>query len=314
MVVSTGSTSEGRGSTSEGRGSTSGGRGSTSGGRGSTSDGRGSTGEVVVERDDRRLSAWRGVSRQYDYWWTVYKRTWKSSVVTSFLSPFLYVVAMGVLLGGFVHSEPSQLEGASSYLAFIVPGLIAAQAMQTAVLETTYPVMGALKWHKSFYAQLASPLEPRDLANAMLAFTLFRVGSTCGVYFLVMAPFGVFATWWGPLLAWLTTMLVGMAFAVWTFAFSAHIRSEASFGLIFRLGLIPLFLFSGSFFPISNLGSGLEWVAKITPLWHGVNLTRMLCLDHVDAVTGLVNVLVLAGVLGVGWWLAIRTLERRLAQ
>jgi lipooligosaccharide transport system permease protein len=128
-----------------------------------------------------------------------------------------------------------------------------------------------------------------------------------------MAPFGVFETWWGPVLGWLATMLVGMAFAVWTFAFSAHIRSEESFGLLFRLGLIPLFLFSGSFFPISNLGDVLEWVARMTPLWHGVNLTRMLCLDHVDVSTALVNAGVLLAVLVVGWWVAVRTLERRLA-
>jgi lipooligosaccharide transport system permease protein len=261
-----------------------------------------------------RLSVWRGVTRQYDYWLTVYQRTWKSSIVTSFASPLLYVLAMGVLLGGFVHVSPDRLEGASSYLAFIVPGLIAAQAMQTAVFETTYPVMGALKWHKSFYAQLASPLEARDLANAMLGFTLFRVASTCAVYFLVMAPFGVFATWWGPVVALLATVLTGMTFAVWTFAFSAHVTSEASFALIFRLGLIPLFLFSGSFFPIGNLGPALEWVARLTPLWHGVNLTRMFCLDHVDGSTALVNLLVLLVVLAIGWWLAIRTLERRVAQ
>ena len=260
-----------------------------------------------------RLSVWHGLTRQYDYWWTVYKRTWKSSIVSSFASPLLYVLAMGVLLGGFVHVSPDRLEGATSYLAFIVPGLIAAQAMQTAVFETTYPVMGALKWHKSFYAQLASPLEARDLANAMLAFTLFRVGSSCGVYFLVMAPFGVFSSWWGPILAWLATMLVGMTFAAWTFAFSAHVESQESFGLIFRLGLIPLFLFSGSFFPISNLGSVLEWVASLTPLWHGVNLTRMLCLDQVDGSTALVNTGVLVLLLVPGWWLAIRTLTRRLA-
>jgi lipooligosaccharide transport system permease protein len=146
-----------------------------------------------------------------------------------------------------------------------------------------------------------------------LMVTLFRVGSTCGVYFVVMAPFGVFETWWGPVIAWLATMLVGMAFATWTFAFSAHIRSEASFGLVFRLVLIPLFLFSGSFFPISNLGDGLEWVARLTPLWHGVNLARMFCLDHVDWSTALVNAAVLVVVLVTGWWLAIRTLTRRLA-
>jgi lipooligosaccharide transport system permease protein len=263
-------------------------------------------------RDDRRLSVWQGIVRQHDYWWTVYKRTWKGSIVTSFASPLFYVLAMGVLLGGFVHVDPARLEGAASYLAFVVPGLIAAQAMQTAVLETTYPVMGAIKWHKSFYAQLATPLAVRDLANAMLMFTLFRVGSSCAVYFLVMAPFGVFESWWGPVVAWLVTMLVGMAFAVWTFAFSAYVRSEASFGLIFRLGLVPLFLFSGSFFPISNLGTALESVARLTPLWHGVNLTRMLCLDHVDGRLALVNMAVLLVVLAVGWWIALRSLERRL--
>jgi lipooligosaccharide transport system permease protein len=271
----------------------------------------GSTGGVV--RDDRRLSAWQGMARQFDYFWTVYQRTWKSSVISSFVAPLFYVLAMGVLLGRFVQVAPSRLEGATSYLAFIVPGLIAAQAMQTAVSETTYPVMAAIKWHKSFWAQMASPLEVRDLANAMLVFTLFRVGSTCGVYFLVMAPFGVFATWWGPVLAWLSTMLVGMAFATWTFAFSAFVEGPDSFGLIYRLGLVPLFLFSGSFFPISNLGSVLGAVAKVTPLWHGVTLTRLLCLDRVDGSTALVNLVVLVVVLGSGWVLAVRALERRMA-
>jgi lipooligosaccharide transport system permease protein len=265
-------------------------------------------------RSGGRLTVAQGIARQSDYWWTVYKRTWKGSIVTSFASPLFYVLAMGVLLGGFVHASPQRLEGATSYLAFVVPGLIAAQAMQTGVFETSYPVLGAIKWHKSFYAQLASPLEVRDLANAMLLFVLFRVASTCGVFFVVMAPFGVFESWWGPPLAWLTTMLVGMAFATWTFAFSAHIRSEASFALIFRLGLIPLFLFSGSFFPVSNLGPVGETVAKLTPLWHGVNLTRMLCLDTVDVSLALVNATVLVVVTVTGWAVALHMLRRRLAQ
>jgi lipooligosaccharide transport system permease protein len=285
---------------------------STSSTSGNGAAGGGATGDVV--RDRERLSAVTGTLRQVDYWLTVYRRTWKGSIVTSFASPLFYVLAMGVLLGGFVHVSPDQLEGAPSYLAFIVPGLIAAQAMQTAVFETTYPVMGAIKWHKSFYAQLSTPLESRDLANAFLMFTLFRVASTCGVYFLVMAPFGVFGSWWGPILAWPATMLVGMAFGTWTFAFSSQIRSEASFGLIFRLGLIPLFLFSGSFFPISNLGPVGETVAELTPLWHGVNLTRMLCLGTMDWPIAAINTLVLLAVLVSGWYAAIRTLTRRLAQ
>jgi len=273
----------------------------------------GSTHDLVPTRDGGRLTPLTGAMRQYDYWLTFYLRTWKGSIITSFASPLFYVLAMGVLLGGFVHVSPDQLEGAPSYLAFVVPGLIAAQAMQTAMFETTYPVMGALKWQKSFFAQLATPLESRDLTNAFLLFTLFRVASTCGVYFIVMAPFGVFESWWGPPLAWVATMMTGMAFATWTFAFSAHVRSEASFGLIFRLGLIPLFLFSGSFFPISNLGPVLETVAKLTPLWHGVNLTRMFCVDDVDWSTAVVNVVFLVAVLVSGWWVALRTLTRRMA-
>ena len=86
------------------------------------------------------LTPTQGVGRQFDYWWTVYKRTWKGSIVSSFLSPLLYVLAMGVLLGTFIHVAPSRLEGATSYLAFVVPGLIAAQAMQTATGETTTSV------------------------------------------------------------------------------------------------------------------------------------------------------------------------------
>ena len=252
--------------------------------------------------------------RSFEYWLFQYKRTWRGSVISTILFPVLFLASMGLGLGTLVDSSTSGGVEGHSYLVFLAPGLLAATAMQTAVGESTYPVMGAIKCQKSFYAQLASPLEVRDLANAMLVFTLFRVGSSCGVYFLVMAPFGVFESWWGPVLAWFVTMLTGMAFATWTFAFSAHVKSEASFGLVFRLGLIPLFLFSGSFFPISNLGPVGELVARLTPLWHGVNLTRMFCLDTVDWSTAAVNALVLFAVLVSGWYVALRTLARRVAQ
>jgi lipooligosaccharide transport system permease protein len=266
----------------------------------------------IVSTPSGRLTPWGGVLRQLDNLVIIYRRTWKGTVFSSFVSPLFYVLAMGVLLGGFIHVPPGRLEGAPSYVAFIVPGLIAAQAMQTAVGETTYPVMSAIKWQRTFYAQLATPLQPRDLANAMLCWVLFRVGSTCGVYFLVMAPFGVFATWWGPVLAWLVTMLVGLTFGTWVFAFSARTRNEASFTLIYRLGLIPLFLFSGAFFPISNLGTVGEWVARCTPLWQGVNLIRMLCLDTLDGTTAAINLLVLVALTIVGWALALRSLQARL--
>ncbi|MEI2713422.1 MAG: ABC transporter permease [Nocardioides sp.] len=259
-----------------------------------------------------KLTAWEGLTRQCDYWATVFKRTWRGGLVSSFLTPLLYVVAMGVLLGGFIEGDPDRLEGATSYLAFVVPGLVAAHAMQIAVGETTYPVMGGIKWHKSFFAQMATPLAVRDIVNAMLGFALFRVGSACAVSMLVLAPFGVFESWWGPILAWISQCLVGLAFATVVFGYSARLRSEEGFGVIFRLGVVPLTLFSGAFFPVANLGPVLEWIARLTPLWHGVNLSRMLCLDRVDWSIALLNLVVLVVVSVLGWRWAVTGLEKRL--
>ena len=253
-----------------------------------------------------------GVGRQVDYWATLWRRTWRGVLVSSFLSPFLYVVAMGVLLGGFVDADSETLEGASSYLAFVVPGLIAAHAMQTAVSETTYPVMGMIKWQRIYESMLATPLQPRHLVAAHLGSVLLHLVATCGVYTLVMVPFGVFESWWGPLLAFVAQVLCGMAFALLVYGFSCRVTSDQSFGVLFRLGVFPLFLFSGAFFPVSNLGDVGAWLARLTPLWHGVNLSRMLALDHVTWWVAGVNVAVLLACCVVGWFWSVAGLERRM--
>jgi lipooligosaccharide transport system permease protein len=257
------------------------------------------------------LPRWEMVARQRSYWVTAYKRTWKGSVVTSFVMPLLYVLAMGVLLGGFVDGG-ADLDGAPSYLAFVAPGLVAAHAMQTATGETTWPVMGNIKWHRTYYAMIATPLAVADVVAAHLLFVVFRVATTCGVFLLVLAPFGVFASAWGVLLAWPVTVLVGLGFAGIFFAYSATITSESGFALIYRLLVVPLFLFSGAFFPISNLSAPLEWVARLTPLWHGVDLTRMLVLDQVRPGLAVVHLVYLVVLCLVGWWLAVWRLDKRL--
>jgi len=233
-------------------------------------------------------------------------------VVSSFAAPLFYVLAMGVLLGGFIEGDPAKLEGATSYLAFVVPGLVAAHAMQTAVGETTYPVMGLIKWQRVYDSMLATPLQVRHLVAAHLLFVAFRVMTACGVFMLVLAPFGVFESWWGPVLAFLSQILVGMAFASLVYGFTARLHSEEGFGVLFRLGVFPLFLFSGAFFPITNLGQVGTWVARCTPLWHGVNLSRMFCLDQVDWWLAAVNVAVLLALTGFGWWWSVTGLTKRL--
>lgn len=250
--------------------------------------------------------------RQFDYWATVYLRTWKGSAITSFVMPLMYVAAMGVLLGGFIDQGSADLEGASSYLAFVAPGLVAAHAMQIATGETTWPVMGAIKWHRTYYAMIATPLSVADVVGAQLMFVAFRIATSCGVFMVVLSFFGIFESVLGVIAAFFVQVLVGLAFATVMFGYTANVKDEAGLSVIYRLVMMPLFLFSGAFFPIANLSEPLEWAAMVTPLWHGVDLTRMLTLGQADFSLASIHVLYLAVMMVVGWWWAVRSLTRRL--
>lgn len=264
-------------------------------------------------RVDERLGLSR-LAAQSDYWWTVHRRTWRGIVATAFLSPLFYVLAMGVLLGGLIdaRTEPQDLAGAPSYLAFVVPGLVAAHAMQVAVAETTWPVTGRIKWDRSYRAMLATPLTPADLVAAQLAFVVFRLLLACGVFVLALTPFGVFATWWGPPAALAVQVLVGLAFAACVYAVTVRLPSEEGFAVLYRLGVFPMFLFSGAFFPVDGLGPVLAWAARLTPLWHGVELTRMLTLDSLRPGAAAVHVAVLVALLLAGWRASVTGLTRRM--
>ncbi len=259
-----------------------------------------------------RTGTFAGAGRLVDYWATVYLRTWRGSVISSFVVPLLYILAMGVLLGGFIEGDPAKLEGATSYLAFVAPGMVAAQAMTTVFGEVTYPVISMIKWQKVYYSMIATPLTIGDIVLAQLGFVMFRVATVSVVFLAVMSPFGVFTSAWGVLVAFFVQLLIGLAFATPIFAFTAFVMNENAFSLIFRLGMIPLFLFSGAFFPITNLSTPMEWFARVTPLWHGVDLTRMLVLGRVDGSAAVVHVVYLAVLAAVGWWLTVRFLTRRL--
>lgn len=256
--------------------------------------------------------SWEMVWRQRDYWATAYRRTWKGSAISSFVMPLFYVGAMGVLLGGFIDSGDADLEGASSYLAFVAPGLVAAHAMQIATGEVTWPVMGMIKWHRTYFAMTATPLAVADVVAAQLLFVTVRVGTSCGVFLVMMSFIGVFESVAGVIAAFFVQILVGLAFAAPFFAYSATLKSEAGFPLLYRLVLMPLFLFSGAFFPVANLSAPLEALATLTPLWHGVDLTRMLVLGNVDWSQALVHVVYLLALAAFGWVLSVHRLEKRL--
>jgi lipooligosaccharide transport system permease protein len=254
----------------------------------------------------------RRAARMADYWTIAYRRTWKGSAISSFVVPLLYILAMGVLLGGFIKDDPTKLEGATSYLAFVAPGMLAAQSMTTVFGEVTYPVMGMIKWQRVYFGMIATPLSVRDIVFSHLAFVAARVGMVSAVFLVVMSPFGVFESVGGVLVAFLVQLLIGLAFAAPVYALSASLPNESGFALVFRLGMIPMFLFSGAFFPVANLDRWMEVVAKATPLWQGVDLTRMLVLGRVDGSLALVHVAYLAALVLAGWALATRRLHRRL--
>jgi lipooligosaccharide transport system permease protein len=249
--------------------------------------------------------------RLRDYWLRAFVRTIRGMAVGALVTPILYVVAMGVMLGGFIAADPATLEGAGSYLSFVAPGLVASQAMTTVFGEATYPVIGMIIWDKTYYSMIATPVGPGAVVLAHLAAILARVGLGSAAFLLVLAPFGAFESWWS-VLALPVSLLVGLAFAAPIYAFSAGTRNDNSFNLLFRLGMVPMFLFSGAFFPVANLSAPLEAIAKVTPLWHGVSLTRMLTLGTVDPTLALIHLAYLGGLSALGWWWAVRRLSRRL--
>jgi lipooligosaccharide transport system permease protein len=246
-----------------------------------------------------------------------YRRTFRASIFTSFLSPVLFLTAMGFGLGTYVDQSgsASQALGGLTYLQFLAPGLLAATAMQAAAFEATFPIMSGLTWQRTFHAMYATPIGPRDIVVGNVVWIAVRLAMISAIFTAVMVLFGAVAS---PLiiLGIPAAVLTGLAFATPIAAFSATQRTPEKFNAVFRFGITPLFLFSGTFFPISNLPPFLQPIAWLSPLWHGVELTRGLALGTLlDApLLALVHVAVLLTltVLGLVW--AYRTVEARLVR
>ena len=243
------------------------------------------------------------------YWGYQYKRTWRSSVVTSFLIPVLYLAAMGVALGSLIDKHSHGVDGVS-YVAFLAPGLLAGTCMQIGTNDATYPVMGAIKWMRTYLAQLAGPLGVYDVLLGHLAWIAARLAIVISIYLAVMAAFGVVYSPWA-ILALPAGVLTGMAFAAPVSAFAATQDKDSSFSTLYRFAIIPMFLFSGTFFPVSQLPTWLQVVAYVTPLFHGVALCRDLTLGQVSW-ADLGHVAYLCAFVAVGYAAGRRTFAKRL--
>ncbi|HVM30248.1 MAG TPA: ABC transporter permease [Candidatus Limnocylindrales bacterium] len=240
----------------------------------------------------------------------VYRRTWRGTAFSTIVSPILFLSAMGVMLGNLV---PDLAEfGGASFLVFLAPGLLAATAMQTATIESSWPLLAGFKWNKTFQGAIATPQEPRDIVLGHLYSMSVRLAFVTGIFMVVAFAFGAIDSPQG-LLAWPAAILTGLAFGMPMAAWTASRENESSFPLIFRFVITPMFLFSGTFFPIERLPEALQAVAWLTPLYHGVALARGFAIGQdVDLLQLGVHALVLIGLTVLGTLVALRTFHKRL--
>jgi len=244
-----------------------------------------------------RAIAWQSpvlpALRVYEYCATSYRRVWRGSLFSTFLSPVMFLAAMGIGLGTFVDQSSNGALDGISYAAWLAPGLLAGQAMQVAGFESTWPIMGAIIWDRTYWAMLNTPVTLPGIILGQLGWIATRLALASTAFFVVMVAFGLVASPLG-MLSIPVGVLTGLAFAAPICAFSAAQKNDQGFNALFRFGLTPMFLFSGTFFPIERLPGPLQLVAELLPLHHGVALARHLCLgDQADRSYQLVHVVVL---------------------
>ncbi len=232
-----------------------------------------------------------------------YRRLWRASLFSTFLSPVLYLAAMGLGLGSLVKGF--------DYLAFLAPGLLAAQAMQLGFSEASWPVMAGIKWIKNFYAMLATPIGPGDIALGLISWVGVRLFMSSAIFALVMVVFGV-GNGLGLLLAIPAAVLTGLAYAAPSAAYTATLKDETGLSSIMRFVIVPMFLFSGTFFPITQLPNWMEPIAYVIPLWHGVALCRSLTLGTATFAGSALHVGYLILWVVVGTYAATRTFKKRM--
>jgi lipooligosaccharide transport system permease protein len=226
-------------------------------------------------------STMRAILAVYEHQWLLYVRTWRGSIFGNFAQPVLFLVAMGVGLGSFVdRGSGGQALGGVPYLQFLAPALLVSTVMQGSVFEATFPILAGFHWVRRFHAMYATPLTPFAIAFGQLAWIATRATLVGTIFTVVILAFGAAATP-GIVLVIPVGTLTALAFAGPIAAFMSSQRDTAAFNSIWRFGITPLFLFSGTFFPIDRLPEFIQPIAWLLPLWHGVDLARALALGTV---------------------------------
>lgn len=259
------------------------------------------------------MTAVARVSRVVERELYVLRHLWHGIAFSAFASPLLFLVAMGIGVGGYVDERSSDALQGLTYLQFVAPGLLATSVFQLAVGDSLWWVMGGTKWDKRYHAMIAAPLSTTDVLGSHLAYEALRAAMATVAFLIVAAPLGAVGSWWAlcsPALAMLLVMAIAAPVAAW----STFVETDRSFGVIMRVGVTPLFLFSGTFFPIDSLPAWGQRLVPLSPLYHGVELLRASTTGHRAGVAALVgHAAVLVGLTVAGTLVARRTFAKRLA-
>jgi len=228
-----------------------------------------------------------------------FRRTW-TIVVSGFFEPVFFLFAMGVGIGALVGDVDAGAGRMVPYAVFVAPALLAASAMNGAVFDSTTNVFFKLKYAKLYDSVLATPLGPRDVAVGEITWALLRGLVYSSAFLVVAAAAGVVRSWWA-LLAVPAATLIGWAFASMGMAAATYLRTWADFDLV-QLAILPMFLFSATFFPLATYPEPLQWVVRATPLYHGVAMMRDLMLGQVGrGMVVHVGYLLVMAVVGTAW-------------
>ncbi len=229
-------------------------------------------------------------------------------------TPLLYLFAMGVGLGALVSANlgPHAVDGVS-YLRFVAPALLCTAAVTVASEEFTYPVMLGFKWNPTFVGISSSPVSPGQIIDGMVIAVVIRLVATSAVYWLFMLLFGATPSGAAALSVLIAT-LVGLAFGAPVMAYVATLTSDSGqIAMLMRFVLLPLTLFSGTFFPLTLMPVYLQWIGWLSPIWHGTQLARIVSYGAREPAWLIaVHVLYLLALFVSGWLLARRIAKGRL--
>ena len=268
---------------------------------------KGSLGKALGRSAEDHLAPGQATGLLLQRNYLAYRSAWWV-FVSGFLEPVFYLFSIGVGVGQLVTGFTFRGE-LIPYAEFVAPGMLAASAMNGALLDSTFNFFFKLKYNKLFDQMLATPLTTRDIARGELSWSLLRGGIYSAVFLLVMVAMGLVHSWWA-LLVVPAALLIGAAFGGVCMALTTYMRSWQDFDYV-TLGQLPLFLFSATFFPITAFPEWARWIVEVTPLYRSVVLVRELTTGSPTWASG-VSVLYLLAMMAVGLLVVGRRLDRLL--